>query len=90
MTTKISSMILHHLWVLFRYGYYGKRRHHGLFKVSGPKMWNFTVGGLLVPKIDDIEHLFESKETAEENQDLEEVKQVRIPQISSEKETQRR
>ena len=67
--------------------YYGKRRHHGLFKVSGPRMWDFTVGGLLVPKIDDIEHLFESKETAEENQDLEEVKQIRIPQISSEKQT---
>lgn len=37
-------------------------------------MWNFTVRGLLVPKIDAIEHLFESKETAEESQHLEEVK----------------
>ena len=54
--------------------YHGNRQHHCLFKVLGPKMWNFTVRGLLVPKIDDIEHLFESKETAEESQNLEEVK----------------
>ena len=37
-------------------------------------MWNFTVCSLLVPKIDGIEHLFESKETTEESQQLEEVK----------------
>jgi len=54
--------------------YHGNRRHHRLFKVLGPKMWNFTVRGLLVPKIDGIEHLFESKETAEESQHFEEVK----------------
>ena len=57
--------------------HHGNRRHHGLVKVLGPRMWNFTVGGLLVPKVDDKEHFFESKETAEENQDLEEVKQIR-------------
>ena len=65
--------------------HHGNRRHHGLVKVLGPRMWNFTVGGLLVPKVDDKEHFFESKETAEENQDLEEVKQIRLPQIRSER-----
>ena len=54
--------------------YHGNRQHHRLFKVLGLKMWNFTVRGLFVPKIDAIEHLFESKETAEESQHLEEVK----------------
>ena len=54
--------------------YHGNRQHHRLFKVLGPKMWNFTVEGLLVPKMDKIEHLFQSKETAEESQHLEEVK----------------
>lgn len=36
-------------------------------------MWNFTVGGLLVPQLEEIQHLFESKETAEESQRAEEV-----------------
>lgn len=53
--------------------YHGNRRHHRLFKVLGPKMWNFTVRGLLVPKIATIEHLFQSKETAEESQRVQEV-----------------
>ena len=70
--------------------YHGNRRHHGLVKVLGPRMWNFTVGGLLVPKVDDVEHFFESKETAEENQDLEEVKQIRLPQIRSERKNTKR
>jgi len=48
--------------------YHGNRRHHHLVKVLGPKMWNFTVCGLLVPKIDAIDHLFESRETAKESQ----------------------
>lgn len=48
--------------------YHGNRRHHRLFKLLGPKMWNFTVRGLLVPKMDGIEDLFQSKETAQESQ----------------------
>ena len=54
--------------------YHGNRQHLCLFKVLGPKMWNFTVRSLLVPKIDGMEHLFERKETTEESQHLEEVK----------------
>jgi hypothetical protein len=48
--------------------YHGNRRHHRLFKTLGPKMWNFTVRGLLVPDLSEIENLFSSKETAEEQQ----------------------
>ena len=31
-------------------------------------MWNFTVRGLLVPNVDEVEDLLKSKETAEEPQ----------------------
>ena len=48
--------------------YHGNRRHHRLFKVLGPNMWNFTVRGLMVPNVSEIEHLFTSKETVEEPQ----------------------
>ena len=55
--------------------YHGNRRHHRLFNLLGPKMWNFTVRGLLIPNVDGIEDLFNSKETAEEPQrSLKEVK----------------
>lgn len=48
--------------------YHGNRRHHRLFKVLGPKMWNFTVRGLIVPKFHKFQDLFQSGETAEESQ----------------------
>ena len=48
--------------------YHGNRRHHQLFKVLGPNMWNFTVRGLMVPNVSEIEQLFASKETVEELQ----------------------
>lgn len=48
--------------------YHGNRTHHRLFKVLGPKMWNFTVRGLAIPDLATIEHLFHEKETAEEQQ----------------------
>jgi hypothetical protein len=48
--------------------YHGNRRHHRLFNLLGPKMWNFTVRGLLVPNVDEVEDLLKSKETAEEPQ----------------------
>ena len=48
--------------------YHGNRRHHRLFRVLGPNMWNFTVRGLFVPNLSGINYLFESKETAEEKQ----------------------
>ena len=38
--------------------YHGNRRHHRLFKTLGPKMWNFTVRGLLVSHLSEIENLF--------------------------------
>ena len=48
--------------------YHGNKGHHRLFKVLGPKMWNLTVRGLLVPQLPDIAHLFKSQETVEEAQ----------------------
>ena len=48
--------------------YHGNRRHHRLFKILGPKMWNFTVRGLLAPCLSEIEHLFKSSETVEKSQ----------------------
>ena len=48
--------------------YHGNRRHHHLFRVLGPNMWNFTVRGLFVQNLSGIDYLFESKETAEEKQ----------------------
>ena len=43
--------------------YRGKHRHHRLYKVLGPTMWNFTGRGALVPNLKGIEHLFHKEET---------------------------
>ena len=48
--------------------YHGNRSHHRLFKVLGPKMWNFTVRGLFIPDLTSIEHLFKQEETAQQAQ----------------------
>ena len=44
--------------------YRGKKRHLRLFKSLGPKMWNFTVRGAIIPDISEIEELMTCKETA--------------------------
>lgn len=43
--------------------YRGKHRHDRLYKSLGPKMWNFTGRGALVPNLVGIEDLFITKET---------------------------
>ena len=43
--------------------YRGQKKYHRLFKTFGPKMWNFTGRGILIPNIDSIEHLFQEKDT---------------------------
>ena len=48
--------------------YHGNRSHHSLFKVLGPKMWNFTVLVLFISDLMSIEHLFKQEETAEQAQ----------------------
>ena len=48
--------------------YRGSKKYLRLFKLFGPKMWNFTGRGLLVPHLSGIEHLFCNKETATESQ----------------------
>jgi hypothetical protein len=46
----------------------GNKRHHRLFKAYGENMWNFTVRGLLIPCLDNLEDLFVCKETATQSQ----------------------
>ena len=57
--------------------YHGNRRHHRLFKILGPKMWNFTVRGVLLPNLSEVSKLLESKETTEEQQCVLEVFKAR-------------
>ena len=44
--------------------YRGRRRHLRLYKTLGPKMWNFTVRGAIIPDISEMEDLMTCKETA--------------------------
>ncbi len=44
--------------------YRGQKRHTRLSKSMGPKMWNFTVRGAIIPDITDIEELMGEVETA--------------------------
>ena len=44
--------------------YRGKKRHYRLSKSTGPKMWNFTVRGAIIPDVSDITDLMTEKETA--------------------------
>ena len=48
--------------------YRGNKKYHRLFKLFGPKMWNFTGRGLLIPDISEIKFLFENRETSIESQ----------------------
>ena len=46
--------------------YRGNKRHHRLFKTLGPKMWNFTVRGVIIPNCDDIRQLLSNPQDAHE------------------------
>ncbi|CAB4020812.1 BRCA1-associated RING domain 1 [Paramuricea clavata] len=48
--------------------YRGNKQHHRLFKAYGENMWNFTIRGLLIPRLDNLEDLFACKETATQSQ----------------------
>ena len=48
--------------------YRGKHRHDRLYKSLGPKMWNFTGRGALLPNLVGIEDLFEAEETCTQPQ----------------------
>ena len=43
--------------------YRGKHRHDRLYKSLGPKMWNFTGRGAVLPNLVGIEDLFRNEET---------------------------
>lgn len=43
--------------------YRGKHRHDRLYKSIGPKMWNFTGRGALLPNLVGIEDLFNNEDT---------------------------
>jgi hypothetical protein len=44
--------------------YRGRKRHLRLFKSLGPKMWNFTVRGAIIPDVSETKELMTCKETA--------------------------
>ena len=48
--------------------YRGNKRHHRLFKTQGPKMWNFTGRGAIIPDMSGLDELMACKETATEPQ----------------------
>ena len=48
--------------------YRGNKKYHRLFKLIGPKMWNFMGRGLLIPDISEIKFLYENRETSIESQ----------------------
>ena len=48
--------------------YRGNKKYHILFKAFGPKMWNFTGRGALIPNTDGLSDLFDDEETAAKSQ----------------------
>ena len=55
--------------------YRGNKRHHRLFKSLGPKMWNFTGRGAIVPDMIGLDDLMGTEDTATKPQkDIAEVK----------------
>ena len=48
--------------------YRGHKRHQRLFKVLGPKMWNFTVRGAIIPNCEGIQHLLKDPTMFEQPQ----------------------
>ena len=57
--------------------YRGRRRHLRLYKTFGPKMWNFTVRGAIIPDISGMKDLMTCKETAT-------MSQIDVSQIQAE------
>ena len=55
--------------------YRGRKRHTRLPKSMGPKMWNFTVRGAIIPDTTDVEELLGEVKTATMSQiDISELK----------------
>ena len=55
--------------------YRGRKRHTRLAKSMGPKMWNFTVKGAIIPDTTDVEELLGEVKTATMSQiDISELK----------------
>ncbi|CAB4033757.1 Hypothetical predicted protein [Paramuricea clavata] len=48
--------------------YRGNKRHHRIFKVLGPTMWNFTVRGAIIPNFDGVRDLLDNPEMTQEQQ----------------------
>lgn len=59
--------------------YRGNKRHHRLFKVLGPKMWNFTGRAALVPNLSGIEDLLHNEKACLEPQGS--IKELRAEQV---------
>ena len=55
------------------------KRHHRLFKVLGPKMWNFTGRAVLLPNLNGIEHLLHDDKACLEPQGS--IKELKAEQV---------
>ena len=48
--------------------YRGNKRHHRIFKILGPTMWNFTVCGAIIPNCDGVHDMIHDPKMAQEPQ----------------------
>ncbi len=59
--------------------YRGNKRHHRLFKVLGPKMWNFTGRAALLPNLTGMEDMLrDDKECLEPQGSIKELKAEQV------------
>ena len=48
--------------------YRGNKRHHRIFKILGPTMWNFTVRGAIIPNCDGVCDMIDDPKMTQEPQ----------------------
>ena len=48
--------------------YRGNKRHHRIFKILGPTMWNFTVRGAIIPNCDGVRDMIDDPKMTQEPQ----------------------
>lgn len=44
------------------------KRHHRIFKILGPTMWNFTVRGAIIPNCDGVRDMIDDPKMTQEPQ----------------------
>ena len=48
--------------------YRGNKRHHRIYKILGPTMWNFTVRGAIIPNCDGVCDMIDDPKMTQEPQ----------------------